>query len=352
MFTTQIDGVTEQEWNLLMDGFADANIYQTWAYGAVRWGREQLSHLVLRRDGVAAALAQLRIVRVPVIGSGIAYLRWGPICRRRDGAWDPAVIRAASEALVQEYVGRRKLLLRVIPNTFQDDPECEEVENLWSGLGFQPDEAASRYHTVRVDLRPPVDDARRALSSRWRRQLNIAERNDLEIREGRTDGLYAAFVTLYREMLARKRFDTTVDVGEFERIQQRLPESQKMLVLICLSQGVPVAGLVVATVGKTAIYLLAATGDAGLDARGSYLLQWHAMRLLRDSGHEWYDLGGINQERNPGVFTFKTGMGGAETNQLAAVELSHAPLSRIAVAFGDRLRGAVARVTRAKQERA
>jgi lipid II:glycine glycyltransferase (peptidoglycan interpeptide bridge formation enzyme) len=142
-----------------------------------------------------------------------------------------------------------------------------------------------------------------------------------------------------------------VDVAEFERIQGRLPESQKMLVLICMSAGVAVAGLVVATVGKTAIYLLAATGDSGLDARGSYLLQWHAMRHLRESGHHWYDLGGINQEKNPGVFTFKTGMGGTETTQLAAVELSRAPLSRIAVALGGVVRSAAARMTRVRPDR-
>lgn len=351
MYTTHIDGIKEQDWNILLDGFADANIYQTWAYGAVRWGEEQLSHLVLRRDGIPVAIAQLRVVRLPVFGSGIAYLRWGPICRRRDEAWDPAVLRAAGEALVQEYVFRRKLLLRVIPSTFQDDPECQEVESLWSGLGFHRDGAAGQYHTVRVDLRPSVDDLRRALNSKWRRDLNIAEKNGLEVREARTDDLFAVFVSLYREMLARKRFDTTVDVAEFERMQRRLPESQKLLVLICLSAGVPVAGLVLATVGKTSILQLAATGDSGMDTRGSFLLQWHAMRRLRESGHDWYDLGGINREKNPGVYMFKTRMGGIETAQLAAVQLSHTPLSRIVVALGEGVRGALTRVARGRRDR-
>ena len=29
----------------MLDRFSDANIYQTWAYGAVRWGAKGLSHI-------------------------------------------------------------------------------------------------------------------------------------------------------------------------------------------------------------------------------------------------------------------------------------------------------------------
>src|SRR5262245_39947970 len=37
-FTVHIDEITEADWNSLLDGFTDANIYQTWAYGAIHWG--------------------------------------------------------------------------------------------------------------------------------------------------------------------------------------------------------------------------------------------------------------------------------------------------------------------------
>src|ERR1041385_3162014 len=66
-FTVSLDDVSEAEWNELLPRFADANIYQTWAYGAVCWGEKQLSHLLLRRDAEVVAAAQLRIVRVPLL---------------------------------------------------------------------------------------------------------------------------------------------------------------------------------------------------------------------------------------------------------------------------------------------
>jgi hypothetical protein len=343
-FAAQADQVTEPEWNSLLNGFADANIYQTWAYGAVSWGEKQLSHLVLRRDGVPVAVAQLRLVRVPVVGSGIAYLRWGPVCVPRNSPWEPSVWTAMTKALIQEYVVRRRLLLRIVPNTFQQDPQAAEMTSIWGELGLLEDRSSRNYQTLRLNLRLPREQLRRQLSSRWRRQLSIGERNDLQIHEGQSDDLYLEFLHLYREMLARKQFDTAVDVDEFRHVQRRLPSSQKMTTLIGLSDNRPVAALVISAIGRTAIYLFAATGDEGLNARGSYQLQWNAIQRLQEQGLEWYDLGGINPEVNPGVFTFKSGMGGEEVRQLGRHEIAAASLSRWSVSVGEGARRVLHRV--------
>src|SRR5436309_15783119 len=76
-FQPVIDQVSEREWNDLLSQFADASLYQSWAYGAVSWGEKNLSHLRLRSAGQVVGMAQFRIVRVPLLSSGIAYLRWG-----------------------------------------------------------------------------------------------------------------------------------------------------------------------------------------------------------------------------------------------------------------------------------
>jgi lipid II:glycine glycyltransferase (peptidoglycan interpeptide bridge formation enzyme) len=232
---------------------------------------------------------------------------------------------------------RRGLLLRVIPHAFQQDPHGAAMTAALARLGFAEDTQARRYNTIRVNLNSTADVLRAQLSSRWRRQLNIAERNGLEIVEGKSDDLFGQFVRLYKEMMARKRFETTVDINEFERIQRRLPQAQRMTTFLCLVGGSPRAGLVVDSVGKTAIYLLAATGDEGLNARGSYLLQWRAMQRLKEHGCEWYDLGGVNQEVNPGVFTFKSGMGGEAACHLGRYSRDGSWLSAVSVSAGESL---------------
>lgn len=346
-FSAQVNQTTEAEWSCLLEQFADANIYQTWAYGAIHWGEKQVNHLVLRHNDAPVALAQLRVVRVPILGSGIAYVRWGPVCTPEGSTWNPAVWRAMTEALIEEYVRRRGMVLRVIPNTFRQDPEAAAIGESMSELGLVKEGTVRDYQTLRIDLRPSVEALRQQLSSRWRRQLSLAERNRLEVVEGRSDDLYQQFLSLYREMIARKQFDTSVDVNDFRRVQRRLPESQKMMVLICLAEGRAAAGLVVATVGRTAIYLLAATGDSGLRVRGSYLLQWHAMQRLKELGHEWYDLGGVNQEMNPGVFTFKSGMGSEPAYQLGCYQLCCTRLSDWSVSLGEGIQRIARKVRRA-----
>src|SRR5579862_1635062 len=117
-FQAEIDRASSSEWAAMLDLFHDANLYQTWSYGAVRWGAVNLSHLVVKKNGKVMAIAQLRIVRSAIPKLGIAYLRWGPLWERRgeQSILDTAAYTA--QILEQEYVRKRGLLLRVLPNAF------------------------------------------------------------------------------------------------------------------------------------------------------------------------------------------------------------------------------------------
>lgn len=338
MLSAEFDQVTEPEWGALLDGFADASLYQTWAYGAVSWGDGQLSHVVMKRGAAVAALAQLRIVKVPVIGRGVAYLRWGPVCVPKGTGPDRAVARAALETIVQEYVHRRRLLLRILPRPFTQDEEGVWLREDLGDLGFEVEPGVRPYRTMRVDLTPSPEAMRKQLDQKWRNQLNGAERNGLEVVEGPGDDLYAQFLALYDEMMARKQFETTVDPREFRRIQDRLPEGQKMWILISRKDGQPMTALVGSTVGDMGIYLLGATSNEGLKTKGSYLLQWTLMQRLKARGCRWYDLGGVNPDTNPGVYHFKQGMGGQEVTGLGRLSLSADALSTASVLGAERVR--------------
>jgi hypothetical protein len=69
----EVDRSTPAEWSQMLDLFEDANLYQTWSYGGIRWGGENLSHLVLKRAGEVVGLAQVRIVRPTRFKFGMAY---------------------------------------------------------------------------------------------------------------------------------------------------------------------------------------------------------------------------------------------------------------------------------------
>jgi lipid II:glycine glycyltransferase (peptidoglycan interpeptide bridge formation enzyme) len=306
----------------MLDLFDDANIYQTAAYGGVRWGEKNLSRLVLKRDGEIMGMAQIRVIRPTPLKFGMAYLRWGPLWERHCRPFDPEVPIRLACAIEDEYLTKRKLFVRILPNAFAGSQRAEMFRFAFSR--FKGETAGSRetYRTFLVDIAPPVEELRKRLDGKWRNMLKQAERNSLTVISGQGTEEYRAFYEIYSQMRKRKAFETKVDAEEFGRIQEALPELQRMQVLICHDKGVPVAGLVATAMGNGAIYLLGATSDTGLNSRGAYLLQWTLICWLKERGIRWYDLGGIDPEGNPGVHHFKKGLSGVDICQIAPLVAS------------------------------
>lgn len=323
----EVDRATPAEWAQMLDLFNDANFYQTWSYGRVRWGAENLSHLVLKREGEVLGMAQLRIVRPVKFKFGVAYLRWGPLFERRGQSLDPEVAIRMAQALEKEYVEKRKLFVRVLPNAFVGSPRAAILQSAFSRFTPEPLVPDNTYRTFVVDLAPSLEELRKNLERKWRNQLTRAEKNNLTVLAGSGMDEYQAFCRIYRQMRQRKTFETTVDEKEFMRIQEDLAEPHRMRILLCQENGMTVAGLVATAMGDSAIYLLGATSDEGLNAKGAYLLQWNMIRLLKENDIRWYDLGGIDPEVNPGVYHFKKGFSGSDVIQVNPLVASNSAVS-------------------------
>lgn len=320
-YRVEVDLITPLEWSQAMSQFSDSNIYQTWQFGAIHWGEESLSHLVLKRNGTIISMAQFRIVRAPVAGIGVAYLRWGPLFRLKSQAPSFNDLQIFLEAVREEYAVKRKLLVRIIPNVISKTVEEEAITPIFKEHGFHHHQALSPYRTIRVDLSGTLDEIRKNLDGKWRNQLNRAERNELTIREGTDSELYGVFEKIYAEMYERKQFDTSVDPATFRKMQEQLLPEQKMLILVAYKDETPISALIGTSIGESGIYLLGATSNEGMKHKGAYLLQWRMIQLLKDRGCNYYDLGGINPESNPGVYHFKSGFGGEDITFTQPLEL-------------------------------
>lgn len=336
----EIDRVTKVQWSALLNRFDDANIYQTWSYGAVRWGERNLSHLLLKQGEEVIGMAQLRIVGVPMLHCGIAYLRWGPLWLARGREADLSIVTNLVRALREEYVRRRGLLLRVLPNAFVASQRAQALQAAFSEFKTAPRGRASIERTFLLDLLPPLETLRKRLDQKWRNQLNRAEREGLTVEAGESSEEYGVFSDIYKEMWERKRFETSVDVREFARICQDLPDGLRAKVLICRHQGVPASSIVCSAMGNTGIYLLGATNEIGRKTKAAYLLQWTMIKWLKENGFQYYDLGGIDAERNPGVFHFKSGLAGQDVAFVTPLEACENPLSSGAMSVLDWVRSA------------
>ena len=284
----------------------------------------------MRKDGQIVAAAQLRIARLPLLPAGIAYLRWGPLCHHKGQTLDPVTVVEMVACLREEYCIRRGLTLQVIPSAYPGSPRGVAYEEALARSALRPELRGSHYQTILVDLSPAAEIMRKRLNQKWRNQLNCSEKNGLVLEVSDDREAYQEFVHLYEAMWDRKRFRTSVDVAEFDRIQELLSGSARMRTFLAKIDNKSIAALVCSLMGDTAIYLLGASNERARELKASYFLQWQAILWLKDRGARWYDLGGIDPEANPGGYHFKSGFGGNETMQLPIHTVSGGPLSGLA----------------------
>ncbi len=315
-YFVEVDRITRVDWEGHLSRFNDASLYQSWSYGVARWGDGKLSHLVLKEKEEVVGIAQVTVVRLPVVGAGIASVSWGPLWRRRDRTQDLGAFKALIVSLKEEYAGRRGLLVRIAPNVFCD--EGEETAKILREEGYERN--GPQYRTLVLDLTRTIDAIRKSLDQKWRNQLNRAEKNSLSVLEGTGEDLYDMFSVIYRDMMSRKKFNTSVDIEVFREVQRDLPGRQKMQILVCEYQKRPVAAVIGTRIGESGIFLLGATSNDGANHKGSYLLQWKLIQWLKDKGAQYYDLGGIDPVTNPGVYHFKSGISGKERKHIGQFE--------------------------------
>jgi len=307
-YNVEIDQVDRSAWMHILSRFSDATLYQTWSYGSIRWGEENLSHLILLRDSIPVAAAQLVLRSIPLIGVGIAYAPWGPVWRTRAEQIEPRHLQRVLHELCTEYAHKRGLVLRLMPcaSSTTDDHLIASMHD----AGFVLNTSYPPYRTFLLDLSYSMQELRSALQRQWRQNLNKAVKNELRIIEGEGFDSYRIFMDLYRSMLERKDFTPGIDVNEFGEIHSSLPEGNKMIVKIAQLNDEPIAGIVASLIGSTGICLLAATNEKGLQYRAAYVLQWTMIEWMKSAGAAVYDLGGIDPEKNPGGFQYKKGLSG------------------------------------------
>jgi lipid II:glycine glycyltransferase (peptidoglycan interpeptide bridge formation enzyme) len=341
-YTAIIDRTDKMEWSNILQEFEDANFYQTWSYGELNWNIGNVSHLVLKKNGEIVALAQLRIVSLPIIKKGVAYLSRGPVWRRQGREQDYNIFRNMIKALHKVYVVENGLLLRIRPNEILDGSNI--IHKILLEEGFEKKSFAVPDRTLIMDLTPSMEELRQNLLRKWRQALARAERlSTLDLDCGSSEEHYSIAFGIYKEMHGRKQFTEFVDMERHGLIQQDLPEPLKMKILICRLNGEPIAAIGWSSIGDVGLPLIAATGtkSVALSTNASNLLWWKMIEDMKASGCRFCDVGGIDPELNPGGYKFKTGLmgkNGRDVCFLDPYEACQSSLSSFLVSYGEKLR--------------
>ena len=332
---TLVDSFEAPTWERALSTFSDANIYNTWPYEATMHPRSRVSRILLSRDGTPVGAVQARILMLPVLGRGLAFIRWGPMWRPRTEEPNPENLRSCLRAIFQEYVVRRKLLVRIIPALYEDDGAV--LGSVFLQEGFHRTAGKTRRRTLIMDLRPSMEEIRDNLHVKWRAHLKRAMKKDQQVIIGQTDDLFVRFESIYSAMRQRKGFVTFTDFQAFRRLQGPLAPAEKPLVVLCGAGSDYYSGAIVSALGEVGLYLFGATNGHGLENNGSYPVQWRAIEWLKEQGCREYDLNGINPEVNPTTYMYKSRLAGKtrrEVQEMGEFEACVDPLGRTVTRAG------------------
>jgi hypothetical protein len=336
-FIAEFNKTSEIQWMEYLDTFSDANIFQTLVYNRLVTGEKKTDSVVLKKSDEVVAMAAVRIITLPFIDRGLAYIYMGPVWKQKGVPPNKKHIQQIIHAVVQKYVVEERLTLRVFPNVVNID--SNGVEEILKSAELIRHKYPRNTRTIMLDLSPSLEEIRSQYRYTWRRTLKkVEQRNDVKIYNGVSDDLFEVVCKLYKEMVKRKAFSDTVNPDLFRQLQKHLPARFKMMIWKAVYRGNPVGAFVGSALGEVGFPPLAATNMTGLEHNVSYLLWQRYIEYLKEKGCRWFDLGGIDPEKNPGGYIYKKGLRGIECNYIGDFQVCYNPISRFVVSAGEMLK--------------
>lgn len=302
-----------EDWDQLLVPFLDLVHEQTEIFNSQRWEPECLERLSFHAGGRLVAAALVMLKPLPLLGSGLAVTKWGPLWRQTGQEPDPTILKLALEKLIDIYANQRGYVFSVFPHA---DPDHSAVEEqIYQDCGFEAGESLTSPNRYFVNCQLNEEEAHKSLLQKWRYNLKKARKNELTVRHLHGEDGYRAFMPLYEAMLKRKDFHDSSAIGTLKALSSPPVDCLRPLYILVEKDGEAVAGGVIDISGDRAIYLYGATSDRALPLKAGFVLHWAVLELLiKDPVIAWYDLGGADAE-SP-LHQFKRGFVG-RTGEIA-----------------------------------
>lgn len=303
---TVIDAPDGAAFDTIVAGFADCSYDQTWAYSDSQWPDRAERCLVLR-DGVPIGGAVVVVLTLPLLGRGLAYVKFGPFWRQAGRPADLADYEVVVRAMADHYCVIRGHHLTILP---RPNPEFMAGETaVLDRLGFRVADRIADRNRYLVNVAIGPDEMRASLSQSWRSNLRKALKADVTTERAASRTAIADFAAMHRQMVDRKALGGIDSLELLPRLLDELPAAIAPSFHIARHAGRPVAGAVVGNLGDTAYYLFGSSTDEALPLRAGYALQWSvAEELAGRPDILWYDLGG--EVMSGGLRQFKGGFVG------------------------------------------
>ncbi|MBU0491371.1 MAG: peptidoglycan bridge formation glycyltransferase FemA/FemB family protein [Chloroflexi bacterium] len=330
--------ITQREtWNQALLTIPHAHVLQSYEWGEfkARYGWRP-TRLLFEEDDQPVAAASLLSRRLPWRTHTIAYVPKGPVLDYTqcpvDAQSDASRWDRVLAGIIEQARRQRAVFVKIDPDVSVSDAGALDALRR---AGFSPSTEQIQFkNTMLLDLRQSDDELLAAMKPKTRYNVRLAARRGVVVTPGGEPDLLL-FYQMYAETATRDAFIIRPYAYYLDAWGLFLQRGLAHL-LIARYEDEPVAAVLLFRYGRRAWYMYGASTGRHRRHMPNYLLQWAAMRHLRDLGCDTYDLWGLPDDLNEpanederedmwGVYRFKLGLGGQVVRHIGAYDR---PLNR------------------------
>lgn len=281
---------SNENWERFVDQHHAAHILQTseWAELKSRfgWTVTQIGQADQGASILFRPMLPQRLARFLPVPTQIAYIPKGPLVEWHDQEATANFLHDAQTACRT----RGAALLKIEP----DLPDTPANRELMRSHGFVPSvQTVQPQSTIVLDISADEDAIMAQMKSKWRYNIRLAARKEVQVRECAHADL-PAFHQLMQQTGERDGFH--VHSADYFNAAFDLLVPNQAVYLIAEYNGEPLASIVVCIAGKTAWYLWGASSNRERNRMPNHALQWAAIKWAKARGATRYDLWGIPDE--------------------------------------------------------
>ncbi len=205
------------------------------------------------------------------------------------------------------------------------EPLDDKVIELLHGFGFRKSSKEIQAHkSVVLGLGRSEEELLEGMHYKTRYNIKVAEKNSITVKQG-TD--IEMFLKLLDKTAERQRFSghpKDYYKKEFEFFNKE--GEIKAELFLAHFNGKPVAGGLMFAHGETYYYLHGGSDYEYRQVMAPYALHWHLIKHANGEGFKYYDFGGSETSKWPGITRFKLGWGGRQVEYPGSFDM---PISKI-----------------------
>jgi hypothetical protein len=167
--------------------------------------------------------------------------------------------------------------------------------------------------TLIIDLEKSSDEIwKQDVDSKRRNMIRKAEKENISIKQAKTEKDLRLFYDLYT--LASKRFSTQqLSFSFFLEMFFNSPNIH-LDIYTAFKEKKPLSNIGIVSDKNYSFYWLGNNVKSAKNAGQGEMLQWHAIKKMKEKGCKYYDLCYIEPEKLPAIYNFKKGFSKKEQN--------------------------------------